>query len=107
MLVVGRDRSVRFCLRLFSNRLNTRHAYHELDLTMKSGVYGSTFFMLTGFHGFHVTMGATMLLVILVQIDERVIFQRKITSPLKVLPGIGTLLMWFGWVYMSLFIGYR
>lgn len=41
------------------------HAYHELDLTLKSGVYGSTFFMLTGFHGFHVTMGATMLLVIL------------------------------------------
>jgi cytochrome c oxidase subunit III len=43
------------------------HAYHELDLTMKSGVYGSTFFMLTGFHGFHVTMGATMLLVILIR----------------------------------------
>lgn len=41
------------------------HAYHELDLTLKSGVYGSTFFMLTGFHGFHVTMGATMLSVIL------------------------------------------
>jgi cytochrome c oxidase subunit 3 len=41
------------------------HAYHELDLTMKSGVYGSTFFMLTGFHGFHVTMGATMILVLL------------------------------------------
>ena len=43
------------------------HAYHELDLTMNSGVYGSTFFMLTGFHGFHVTMGATMLLVILIR----------------------------------------
>jgi cytochrome c oxidase subunit 3 len=43
------------------------HAYHELDLTMSSGVYGSTFFMLTGFHGFHVTMGATMLLVILIR----------------------------------------
>jgi cytochrome c oxidase subunit 3 len=41
------------------------HAYHELDLTLNSGVYGSTFFMLTGFHGFHVTMGATMLSVIL------------------------------------------
>ena len=41
------------------------HAYHELDLTLNSGIYGSTFFMLTGFHGFHVTMGATMLLVIL------------------------------------------
>ncbi len=41
------------------------HAYHELNLTLHSGIYGSTFFMLTGFHGFHVTMGATMLAVIL------------------------------------------
>ena len=41
------------------------HAYHELDLTLSSGVYGSTFFMLTGFHGFHVIMGATMILVLL------------------------------------------
>lgn len=42
-------------------------AYTHLGLTLNSGVYGSTFFMLTGFHGFHVTMGATMLLVILVR----------------------------------------
>jgi len=40
------------------------HAYRDLNLTMGSGVYGSTFFMLTGFHGFHVTMGAIMLTVI-------------------------------------------
>ncbi len=39
-------------------------AYEHLNLTLKSGVYGSTFFMLTGFHGLHVTIGATMLLVI-------------------------------------------
>lgn len=44
-----------------------RHAYHELNLTLESGVYGSTFYMLTGFHGFHVTMGAAMLLAILVR----------------------------------------
>ena len=31
------------------------HAYTELNLKLSSGVYGSTFFMLTGFHGFHVT----------------------------------------------------
>jgi cytochrome c oxidase subunit III len=43
-----------------------RHAYHELNLTLESGVYGSTFYMLTGFHGFHVTMGAVMLTAILV-----------------------------------------
>jgi cytochrome c oxidase subunit 3 len=40
------------------------HAYRELNLTLGSGVYGSTFFMLTGFHGLHVTLGAIMLLVI-------------------------------------------
>lgn len=41
------------------------HAYHELNLTLESGAYGSTFYMLTGFHGFHVTMGAVMLMAIL------------------------------------------
>jgi len=43
------------------------HAYGELNLRLDSGIYGSTFFMLTGFHGFHVTMGATMLLVIMIR----------------------------------------
>jgi len=42
-------------------------AYHELHLTLGSGIYGSTFFMLTGFHGFHVTLGAIMLTVIWVR----------------------------------------
>ena len=41
------------------------HAYHELNLTLGSGAYGATFFMLTGFHGFHVTLGTIMLMVIL------------------------------------------
>jgi len=41
------------------------HAYSDLNLKLSSGIYGSTFFMLTGFHGFHVTMGAIMLTVIL------------------------------------------
>ena len=40
------------------------HAYQDLNLTLGSGIYGSTFFMLTGFHGMHVTIGAIMLLVI-------------------------------------------
>jgi cytochrome c oxidase subunit III len=39
-------------------------AYQHLNLTLGSGIYGSTFFMLTGFHGFHVTVGAIMLTVI-------------------------------------------
>ena len=41
------------------------HAYSELNLKLTTGVYGSTFFMLTGFHGFHVTIGAIMLTVML------------------------------------------
>ena len=41
------------------------HAYADLNLKLTTGVYGSTFFMLTGFHGFHVTCGAIMLTVIL------------------------------------------
>jgi cytochrome c oxidase subunit 3 len=41
------------------------HAYSELGLTLKAGVYGATFFMLTGFHGLHVTLGTIMLIVIL------------------------------------------
>jgi cytochrome c oxidase subunit 3 len=44
------------------------HAYRELNLKLTSGIYGSTFFMLTGFHGFHVTMGAIMLSVILYRV---------------------------------------
>jgi len=39
------------------------HAYKELNLTLGSGIYGSTFFMLTGFHGVHVLLGTIMLAV--------------------------------------------
>ena len=44
------------------------HAYSELNLKLTSGIYGSTFFMLTGFHGFHVTLGAIMLSVMLYRV---------------------------------------
>lgn len=40
-------------------------AYEHLHLTMASGIYGSTFFMLTGFHGAHVTIGTIMLIIML------------------------------------------
>jgi len=43
------------------------HAYADLNLKLTSGVYGSTFYMLTGFHGFHVTIGAIMLFFILLR----------------------------------------
>jgi cytochrome c oxidase subunit III len=44
------------------------HAYSDLNLRLDSGIYGNTFFMLTGFHGFHVTLGAIFLTVILLRI---------------------------------------
>jgi len=40
------------------------HAYQDLNLKLTSGIYGSTFYMLTGFHGMHVTIGAIMLAII-------------------------------------------
>ncbi len=40
------------------------HAYRDLGLSLSSGIYGSTFFMLTGFHGAHVTIGSIMLVVV-------------------------------------------
>lgn len=44
------------------------HAYTEMGLTLGAGIYGSTFFMLTGFHGLHVTLGTFMLCMILLRI---------------------------------------
>jgi len=49
---------------LFVQGYEYYHAYHEMNLTLASGVYGSTFFMLTGFHGFHVFVGMLMILFI-------------------------------------------
>jgi len=48
---------------LFLQAEEYAEAYEELGLTLNSGIYGSTFFLLTGFHGFHVTLGAFMLSV--------------------------------------------
>ena len=44
------------------------HAYRDLNLKLSSGIYGSTFYMLTGFHGFHVLVGTLMLLVITIRL---------------------------------------
>lgn len=46
------------------------HAYRDLNLKLSSGVYGSTFYMLTGFHGFHVCVGALMLLFITLRLHK-------------------------------------
>ena len=48
---------------LFLQAAEYYEAYEHFGLTLNSGIYGSTFFMLTGFHGFHVAMGMTMLLI--------------------------------------------
>ena len=46
------------------------HAYTELNLKLSSGIYGSTFFMLTGFHGMHVFVGMLMLLFITLRLQK-------------------------------------
>jgi cytochrome c oxidase subunit 3 len=51
------------CVFLFFQAEEYIHAYKELNLTLGSGIYGSTFFMLTGFHGAHVFLGTLMLLI--------------------------------------------
>lgn len=43
-------------------------AYRDLNLKLSSGIYGSTFFMLTGFHGMHVTLGAIMISIITIRV---------------------------------------
>ncbi len=55
---------------LYYQVVEYHEAYTELGLTLASGVYGSTFFILTGFHGLHVTIGTLMLLCILVRVLE-------------------------------------
>ena len=40
------------------------HAYNDMNLKLDSGIYGNTFFMLTGFHGMHVTLGTIMLIAV-------------------------------------------
>lgn len=44
------------------------HAYQEMGLTLSSGVYGNTFFLLTGFHGMHVTLGTVFLFVLFLRV---------------------------------------
>ena len=46
------------------------HLYNDLNLKLNSGVYGSTFYMLTGFHGFHVFVGMLMLFFITLRLQK-------------------------------------
>ena len=52
------------CTFLFFQAEEYMHAWSGLNLTLGSGIYGSTFYMLTGFHGLHVTLGTLMLIII-------------------------------------------
>jgi cytochrome c oxidase subunit 3 len=55
---------------LFVQGYEYAHAYSDMNLKLTSGVYGSTFYMLTGFHGFHVLLGMLMLLVITLRLQK-------------------------------------
>lgn len=46
------------------------YAYNDLNLKLTSGIFGSTFYMLTGFHGFHVFVGMLMLLFITLRLQK-------------------------------------
>lgn len=52
---------------LFLQAYEYHHAYTELNLKLSSGIYGTTFYMLTGFHGAHVTIGTIMLITMLLR----------------------------------------
>lgn len=55
---------------LYFQGVEYAHAYQEMGLTLQSGVYGNTFFMLTGFHGLHVCLGTLFLIVLLARIAK-------------------------------------
>ena len=55
---------------LFVQGYEYHHAYTEMNLKLSSGIYGSTFFMLTGFHGFHGFLGMLMLTVITLRLQK-------------------------------------
>jgi cytochrome c oxidase subunit 3 len=56
------------CIFLFLQVEEYVHAYTEMGLTLDAGIYGNTFFMLTGFHGFHVTIGTIILFIMLLRV---------------------------------------
>ena len=67
-LVIGMALTVALGIAFLALQAMEYHeAYTEMGLTLKSGAYGASFFMLTGFHGFHVMLGTIMLIVILIR----------------------------------------
>lgn len=65
-LIIGMILTVALGIAFLTCQANEYYeAYTKMGLTLDSGIYGTTFFMLTGFHGLHVTIGTIMLIVIL------------------------------------------
>jgi len=56
------------CIFLYLQGAEYVHAYQDLGLQLDSGIYGNTFYMLTGFHGMHVTLGTIMLIVMFLRV---------------------------------------
>lgn len=56
------------CIFLYLQGAEYIHAYEQLGLTLDSGIYGNTFYLLTGFHGMHVTLGTIMLIVMFLRV---------------------------------------
>jgi cytochrome c oxidase subunit 3 len=52
---------------LYNQSQEYRHAITALNLTLSQGAYGATFYFLTGLHGVHVALGATMIAVMLIR----------------------------------------
>lgn len=67
------------------------HAYQEMGLMLSSGIYGNTFFLLTGFHGLHVTLGTIMLLIMFLPLLSKITLHQKAILVFKRQVGIGTL----------------
>jgi hypothetical protein len=78
------------------------HAYRDLGLRLDSGIYGNTFFILTGFHGLHVLLGTLFLTIIWLRIMLRIISPHSVISLSRLRPGTGTSSMWSGSVCSSL-----
>jgi cytochrome c oxidase subunit 3 len=80
------------------------HAYSDLNLKLTTGAYGATFFMLTGFHGFHVTLGSIMLLVIFFRVLAGH-FKPENHFGFEGWRGTGTSWTWSGWACLYSSIG--
>ena len=80
------------------------YEYQHATFAFTDGIYASTFYMATGFHGFHVLVGTIFLTVCLFR-GLIIILLLIITLGLKQQLGIGILLMLFGYFYLFVYIG--